>query len=240
MPVSLSSAQMFVAAETQRQYFNEALRQHGARVLQELAAREQARREAEVEAIYEQRRRSLQQAYLLNWAQRLPEFVGRAFRNLRIVMLPDYDMLASWRTASKYMEQIPQELIEEIGQAYLDKCIEYSSRQFFSLQELRRMGHPYSIHKAVGAAGIPDYLINVQSGDYLRSWQMVVEKEGQRAVVKVYNTSEHAAYLSGPRGPRARMRIRPIQRAAFEHTHTERELALQRLRGKMRRMLTSG
>ena len=164
--------------------------------------------------------------------------MNRSFRNLRISVEPEYDMLATWEFASKYMSQIPLDLVEEVGQIFFDKCVEYSSIQYYSLQQLRDMDHPYSIRHGSGAAGVPDYIINVQSGDYLRSWDMQVRQEGSRAIVEVVNTSEHAAYLSGRSRPRSQMRVRPIQQAAFEATYSERRLVLDRIKARVRRAFT--
>lgn len=170
--------------------------------------------------------------------RQMPGLLNRAFRSLRVTVEPEYDMLATWETASKYMEQMPLDLVEDVGRIFFDKCVEYSSIQYFSLQQLRDMGHPYSIDRGEGAAGIPDYIINVQSGDYLRNWDMRVSREGDTATVEVINTSEHAAYLSGQPRPRSRMRVRPIQQAAFEHTYDERNRALDRIKARVRRAFT--
>jgi len=191
------------------------------------------------------RRRAFEEAALNVYRQqvgaigaRMPELLNRAFRSLQVAVEPEYDMLATWETASKYMEQMPLDLVEEVGQIFFDKCIEYSSIQYFSLQQLRQMGHPYSISQGEGAAGIPDYIINVQSGDYLRGWDMRVSREGDTATIEVINTSDVAAYLSGQPRPRSRMRVRPIQQAAFEATYDERRLALDRIKARVRRAFT--
>lgn len=208
------------------------------------AARYQAAEAARQAAIEVQRQR-FEAAALDMYRQevgaigaQMPELLSRAFRSLRVTVEPDHDMLATWETASKYMKQIPLDLVEEVGQIFFDKCVEYSSIQYYSLQQLRDMGHPYSTQYGAGAAGIPDFIINVQSGDYLRSWDMQVRQEGNRAIVEVVNTSDHAAYLSGRSRPRSRMRVRPIQQAAFEATYDERRLVLNRITARVRRAFT--
>ena len=71
---------------------------------------------------------------------------------------------------------------------------------------LRRLGNPYARRLPINSAPLPDYVINMQSGDFRASFVTRVQKTRIGWTVTLYNTSDHAKFLMGTRN----MRFRPI------------------------------
>lgn len=71
---------------------------------------------------------------------------------------------------------------------------------------LRKMGHPYAVHFLPGQAGMPDYIINVQSGQFRAAWKVRIQKTARGWTITLYNPSPHARFMQGT----ARMRVRAI------------------------------
>ena len=71
---------------------------------------------------------------------------------------------------------------------------------------LRRLGNPYARRLPINSAPLPDYVINMQSGELRASWMTRVQKTRMGWTVTLYNTSDHAKFLMGTRN----MRFRPI------------------------------
>ena len=71
---------------------------------------------------------------------------------------------------------------------------------------LRKLGNPYARRRPINSAPLPDYVINMQSGDFRALWVTRVQKTRIGWTVTLYNTSDHAKFLMGTRN----MRFRPI------------------------------
>jgi hypothetical protein len=208
------------------------------------AARRQTLQQAAYRATEQRRREQRLREYRQRLGQQaeaaLLPALRNAGRNLRVEITPEYEMLGTWRFDRQQLIDAPRELLQNVGQAFYDKCLEYSATQYFSLQELAEMGHPYSIRHQSGAAGIPDYLINLQTGNFLAGWQMQVSQEGSTSIVEVANRSSVAGYLMGKDRPRSRMRRRPLMEAAYQNTQAERETAIRTAQARVRELLRQG
>ena len=71
---------------------------------------------------------------------------------------------------------------------------------------LRKLGNPYARRLPVNSAPLPDYVINMQSGDFRASFVTRAQKTSKGWTITLYNTSDHAKFLMGTRN----MRFRPI------------------------------
>jgi hypothetical protein len=71
---------------------------------------------------------------------------------------------------------------------------------------LRAMGNPYKRALLAGAAGQPDYIVNIQSGNFRGSWVTRVQKVGDTWTITLLNTSPESRYMMGTK----RARMRPI------------------------------
>lgn len=129
---------------------------------------------------------------------------------------------AAWKEASETgLDQELDGAMQDCAQMVLQKAQELSGKRYFSLSELRRMGHPYAVRYGSGAAGIPDFIVNLQSGRFAGQWQVQVGKQpdGQYFII-LTNTSRVATYLfTGT----SKMRQRDIIGAAFAQTQEARD-----------------
>lgn len=71
---------------------------------------------------------------------------------------------------------------------------------------LQKAGHPYARRRVPGSAGVADFIINKQSGDFAAAWHSRAQKTRQGWTVTVWNDDKAAAYLMGT----SKMRVRPI------------------------------
>jgi hypothetical protein len=161
------------------------------------------------------------------------DMAGVIPRNVAINVTPQNDQgYIDTTVSTKWAQEMLNDEAQEMGKDLLDKVRELSSFRFFSLDELADMGHPYSTKYAPGAAGIPDYLINVQSGNYLASWTMTARQDVDTVVLSVENWAPYAPYLHGGTN---RMRARKIGPAALEMTKDLRHKAMDRVTARVRR-----
>ena len=79
-------------------------------------------------------------------------------------------------------------------------------------KSLGKMGHPYRLLLPPGSAGLPDYIINVQSGDFRGGWRVRVTQSGRSWLVTLYNVSPHAKYMMGTDKMRERLIAEQVQR----------------------------
>lgn len=64
-----------------------------------------------------------------------------------------------------------------------------------STAQLRQMGHPYSRRFPAGAAGLPDHVINRQTGAFASAWSCRARRNRDDWTISLYNSSPYAAYL---------------------------------------------
>jgi hypothetical protein len=132
---------------------------------------------------------------------------------------------AAWKQAAE--QGLPDELdaaMDDCAQMVLQKAQELSGKRYFSLSELRRMGHPYSVRFGAGTAGIPDFIVNLQSGAFAGHWAVQVGKQPDGSYfINLTNVTPWATYLFTGTN---KMRERPIINAAFEQTQEARDARL--------------
>jgi hypothetical protein len=98
-----------------------------------------------------------------------------------------------------------------------EKAIEYSSNRAYSTADGRRKRrYPYAkrhVNAATGARNpgapglpLPAFKINIQSGDFVKSWAVNTQETPQGFTSSLWNYSEHAKYMRGTN----RMIARPI------------------------------
>lgn len=136
------------------------------------------------------------------------------------------------RRASRYMRDFTPEVMNEWGELLLAECRQNSGTQYYSLDELRMLGHPYGLPTAaapwrsVDCLGFPDAIINWQTGDFHSQWGLQVTTEGSEATAEVVNTSEHARYLT--RFGTRFMRPRRIMEFSYERARPAMNNAVRR------------
>ena len=86
------------------------------------------------------------------------------------------------------------------------------------------MGHPYAVRYGSGAAGIPDFIVNLQSGAFAGQWAVTVGKQPDGGYfINLTNAVPWASYLfTGT----TKMRQRDVIGAAFAQTAEERQARL--------------
>jgi hypothetical protein len=137
-----------------------------------------------------------------------------------------------WNARSQEFPRMLEEEAQEIGNVMLAEVKDLSMRRFYTLAELAELGHPYSTRLPVDSAGVPDYVINYQSGEYFAGWRMLVRMLGKRLQIGIWNIASYAKYLHGGT---ERMRARPIAVAATERTKDARRQVLDRVRHRLAR-----
>jgi hypothetical protein len=178
------------------------------------------------EAAYSRLQLDSQRLALIDAANQLPTALAQWGRDLQAVMVGQFQQIgAAWRQAAQ--SDLPREVegaMQDCADMVLRKAQEYSSNRYFSLRELRKMGHPYAVRYGPASAGIPDFLVNYQSGRFWGSWQAaILRRSGTDYEISVTNTAPWATYLiTGTK----KMRQRPIIEAAFEATKEERDARL--------------
>lgn len=136
------------------------------------------------------------------------------------------------RRMSKHMSQFLPGVVEDWIKVLYDECRQHSGTQYFSLDELAEMGHPYGLPTAEapwrmpGVLGFDDALINLQTGEFFEAWEYDVVVEGDEAVGTVRNTAAHAQYLTA-RGTEF-MRPRDIMGMAYELARQDMNNAVRR------------
>lgn len=102
-----------------------------------------------------------------------------------------------------------------------------ASQGGFSLQELARAGHPYSVRRPQAAYNAA--LINYHNGEFFRGFrQTPVLSFGGGLKSGVVNSSDVAGYLMGRDRPRSRMRRRPVDDLVTEQLRPD-FAAIQRI-----------
>lgn len=96
-------------------------------------------------------------------------------------------------------------MAQEFAQAMEVRAVALSSGALSSAT-LAKMGHPYSKRLPANSAPTPDFIINIQSGDFIGGWHSRAQMNELDWTVSIWNDSEHAKYMLGTK----RMRERPI------------------------------
>ena len=127
-----------------------------------------------------------------------------------------------------YAEQIVQAQIDN-AKLVETKAKQFSQTRYFSLPQLRRMGHPYA--KRAPAPPVRPHVINRQSGKFYQSFKRAVIRNADGVYTSVYNTAPWARYLQA--AGTKKMIGRPVMEEALARTKAQRDrnLANARRRG---------
>lgn len=123
----------------------------------------------------------------------------------------------------KYVEEVREAQVQN-AKLVMEKAKQFSNQRFFSLQQLRKMGHPYA--KRDPRPPVKAHIINRQSGTFYASWQMRVLKNSEGIYASVYNSAPWARYMVGTK----KMIARPILDEALFRTQDRRRKNLQNAR----------
>jgi hypothetical protein len=72
--------------------------------------------------------------------------------------------------------------------------------------QIAAAGYPYAKRFPVNSAPSPDYIINIQTGEFLKAWKSLATLQSGAWVIVCWNDSTYAKYMAGTR----LMRKRPI------------------------------
>ena len=95
-------------------------------------------------------------------------------------------------SSSKYAASI---LMRCVQQDFMPKWDDHINLQDHSLEDLRKLGHPYSNRYAINSFVHPDSFVHEQSGDLLNSFEIRQSTEGENPVVEMISTSETYKYI---------------------------------------------
>lgn len=106
------------------------------------------------------------------------------------------------------MEKAAASAVDSVADDLLDFAVKERSSGPYSLEELRKMGHPYAARHAVPL--LPPEIINEQSGVFQSSW--VKEAQGDQA--SVFNTDPKGEMWLEP--GTSKMVPRPVWDGVFD------------------------
>lgn len=133
-----------------------------------------------------------------------------------------------------YVKEI-EEANRENAELVLAKARQFSQTQYFTLGELKAMGHPYA--RRVNAPPIRPHIINRHTSDFYNSFAMQQKKTADGAEAVVFNKSRHAKYMMSTKW----MIERPVLDEALDRTKVQRQRNMNaaRMRG-LRRVRSAG
>lgn len=136
------------------------------------------------------------------------------------------NLAVSMRRRSKLYAEAITEATRENAETVRKQAYNFSRNRYYSLKQLRQMGHPYSRRAPMPPK--PAYLINRQGGQFRAGWQVRWTRTKDGAVGTVYNRAPHAEYMMGTR----KMIPRPILDEAMRRTKRERDRNIKRARDR--------
>ena len=126
-------------------------------------------------------------------------------------------------SSEKYVHEV-REAIRGNAEILRKKARQFSQRRFYSLAQLRKMGHPYATRHP--RPPIQAHIINKQSGRLYDSWRINIKPNPDGMTATVFNTAPYSKYMMGTRY----MIPRPILDEALERTKAERRRNLHNAR----------
>ena len=94
--------------------------------------------------------------------------------------------------APKYMAEV---LMRCMTDDVWPKWIEHINLQDHSLEDLRKLGHPYSVRYSTNSFVHPDTQVHTQSGDLMDESKIVSVTTPTGPAVRLINTSPHYVFL---------------------------------------------
>ena len=127
--------------------------------------------------------------------------------------------------SAKYVAEVKQAQKDNAA-LVLQKVKQFSAQRFFSLPQLRSMGHPYAVRDP--RPPVKPHIINRQSGAFYGAWHLRVLSNAQGVFASVYNSAPWARYMVG--GGKSKMIARPILDEALRRTQAQRDRNLRNAR----------
>lgn len=115
---------------------------------------------------------------------------------------------------------------EENARVVMRKARQFTSQRFFSLSQLRKMGHPYA--KRAPMPPVRPHILNRQNGRLHNSWLVRVRRYADGSTASVVNTAEYAKYMTAD--GTTKMIGRPVLEEALKRTAGERARNLRNAR----------
>ncbi len=145
------------------------------------------------------------------------------------------NLAARMRTRSQHYAKECAVALRENAETLKRKAQQFSQRRFFSLRDLRKMGHPYAVRAP--RPPVRAHILNRQNGRLYQAWRVsVVRPNTDRVTATVYNTAPYSRYMLGTRY----MIPRPILDEALARTNDVRARNLKRARDRAYRARLRG
>lgn len=125
--------------------------------------------------------------------------------------------------SQKYVREVKEAQVQN-ADLLLQKAKQFSQQRFFSLGQLKAMGHPYA--KRDPRPPVRPHIINRQGGQFYQSWKRQVRQFGDGVTATVYNTAPHSRYMLGTK----LMIERPVLDEAERRTQAARARNLRNAR----------
>lgn len=129
-------------------------------------------------------------------------------------------------------QRVPDRVVEALkdnAKLIFQKSKQFTQRRFHSLEDLRKMGHPYA--KRHPHPPIQPHIINRQTGNLHRNWRWNWSRTPDGAVATVFNNAFNAPFMRDERGTLT-MIARPVRAEAIRRTKSFREANMRKaLRG---------
>jgi len=130
------------------------------------------------------------------------------------------------RRSAWYVKEI-QEATKENGELVRKRARTFTARRYFSLKQLREMGHPYA--KRAPRPPVAAHIINRQTGEIHRRWTLTHRRTVDGILVWVTNQAKHAKYMLGT----TKMIVRPVLEEAVKRTKPQRDRNIRNARRRV-------
>lgn len=143
-------------------------------------------------------------------------------------MTSNAERLAATMThrTTKYIKEVC-EAVRDNGKLLYEKSKQFTNRRWYSLEQLRQMGHPYA--RRDPRPPVRPHIINRQTGNLHRNWRWNWARTPDGCRATVYNNAFNARFMRDIRGTLT-MIARPVRAEAIKRTKDARARNLKRAR----------
>ena len=127
---------------------------------------------------------------------------------------------------TKYIKEVG-EAVRANGKLIYEKSKQFTNRRWYSLEQLRQMGHPYA--KRAPRPPVMPHIINRQSNNLHRNWRWNWARTPDGVRATIYNNAFTAPFMRDVQGT-ATMIARPVRAETIKRTKTARAVNLKRAR----------
>jgi len=136
------------------------------------------------------------------------------------------ELAARLRARSEQYAREVRAANEQNANLVMRKARQFTAQRFFSLADLRRMGHPYAKRRPFPP--VRPHILNRQNGEVHRAWLVRVRRYADGSTASVVNTAPYAKYMTAE--GTTKMIGRPVLEEALERTRGERASNMRRAR----------